>query len=106
LALGLLRGGGVPDGDGGVGLHPLEDSRMAVRPYWIGHTRRTTMVILSLPPPSSASANRASHVSLDDRVSRNRWAIRSSDTCRVRPSLHSSTTVSQVSSNRVSSGAA
>jgi hypothetical protein len=68
--------------------------------------RPTMTVILSVPPPSSASCNSASHACCADVIVRSRSAMRSSDTCFVRPSLHSRCTCFQSERRRVTTGSA
>ncbi len=52
-------------------------------------SRPTMTVMLSLPPSSSASCSRSWHTCLAEVMLPSRSAMRSSDTCLVRPSLHS-----------------
>ena len=76
-------------------------------PRFSGLARPTTTVMLSLPPRSRARSSRARHTCSEDSIAPSCRPISSSDTCRVKPSLQSSTTAPRRRiSRRVTSGTA
>ena len=72
--------------------------------YRPGSARATIRVMLSVPPPASASFSRSSHTWRDDFMVLSRSRMRSSETCWVSPSLQSSATCAPLLSRRVTTG--